>query len=242
MLVIAGAGAYVFRRVTDDGRARAAATPPAKTAVNPPSSAPPAACGFVDEFTGTALDPKWEQVRSDAAVTVAGGAATLDAPEGSDIYAKQLAAPMLLRPWTGDFRLETQLTATPAQFYQGAGLVLWNGPKSYVRLELGYGDVRAIVFEHMNGGKHVKTRPPFKRGKNVVRTNSDQVVLQLSRAGDAVTARWRRPDETSFTELDTIKLKLPDTVKAGVSVLNRAQSGNRPAPFSATFERVSLAC
>jgi hypothetical protein len=164
------------------------------------------------------------------------------APDGSDIYENRLTAPALLRSQKGDFTLETEVIATPGQFYQGAGLVLWNGPASYVRLELGWGDVRAIAFEYNNGGRHLRPHPPFRAGPDTVRTNADQVVLQLRRTGDTVDARWRRPDEAAYTDLGSIEMNLPDTVRAGLSVLNRAQSGAEPARFSAAFLRASLRC
>ena len=237
VLVIAGAAVYIIRRLTADGGVQAA--PPSGQA----SSAPAApACGFTDDFTGAELDAQWERTRPDSDATVADGALTLAAPEGSDIYEDKIGAPMVLRSQTGDFQLETELTATPHQFYQGAGLVLWSSQQTYVRLELGWGDVRAIAFEYRNGGKHIKLHPPFKAGPNAVRTNADQVILQLRRVGDTVDARWRRPDETAYTDLGTIDVNLPDTVKVGLSVLNRAQSQNEPEDFSATFEKASLSC
>jgi beta-xylosidase len=237
VLVIAGAAVYVIRRITADEGVQAA-SPGIGT-----SSAPAApACGFTDDFGGATLDAGWERTRTDADATLADGALTLQAPEGSDIYEDKIGAPMVLRSQTGDFQAETELTATPHQFYQGAGLVLWSSSKTYVRLELGWGDVRAIAYEYRNGGKHIKLHPPFKAGPNPVRTNADRVILQLRRAGDTVDARWRRPDETAYTDLGTIDVNLPDTVKVGLSVLNRAQSRNRPEDFSARFEKASLSC
>jgi hypothetical protein len=149
---------------------------------------------------------------------------------------------MLLRVPTGDFVFETEVAAEPRQWYQGAGLVLWNGSDSYVRLERGFGDVGAIVFEYRNGGPHVGVHSPSLNGPQLVQTDADPVVMQLSKTADAVSARWRPAQDQQWQELGTIAVALPNTTKAGVAVLDRAQNGTAPEPFSARFDYVRSSC
>ena len=126
-----------------------------------PTPSPSAAACVEDSFDGDAVETSWEKVQPrDGGFVVAAGAVELTAKNGSDIYVKELRAPMLLRVPGGDFTIETDVTASPKQYYQGAGLLLWNGSASYVRLERGYGDQGAIIFEYRDGGKHVKVRRP----------------------------------------------------------------------------------
>ena len=67
---------------------------------------------------------------ADGGFVVAAGAVELTAKNGSDIYVEELRAPMLLREPGGNFTIETDVTAAPEQFYQGAGLLLWNGSRA----------------------------------------------------------------------------------------------------------------
>jgi hypothetical protein len=173
---------------------------------------------------------------------VANGALELTAPDGADIYPQHLDAPMLLQTPTGDFTLETDVAAAPRQFYQGAGLVLWQDSEHYVRLERGFGDVGAIALEYRDGGRHIKVHAPFAAGPAVVRTDAGRVVLQLRRTSGAVAARWRPSGETGWRDLGRIGVALPDTTRAGVAGLNRAQNGATPAPFRARFDYVRVSC
>jgi regulation of enolase protein 1 (concanavalin A-like superfamily) len=210
----------------------------------PPSAAAsptPIDCGANETFDGAEVSKGWERTRPDADITLAGSAARMTAPDGSDIYPDRTEAPMLLRTVPGDFVMETTVKAYPDQFYQGAGLVLWVDRTRYVRLELGYGDVQAIVFEYNDGGTHTRVHAPSKAGPGLVATKANDVVLQLKRSGNEVTAGWTT-GKNKLRDLGTITLELPGTVKAGVAVLNQAQNGAEPETFQATFYRVWFTC
>jgi regulation of enolase protein 1 (concanavalin A-like superfamily) len=175
----------------------------------------------------------------DGGFVVAAGAVELTAKNGSDIYVAELRAPMLLREPGGNFTVETDVTAAPKQYYQGAGLLLWNGSRSYVRLERGYGDVGSIIFEYRDGGKHVKVNGPHTFSPNNIRTDATRVQLQLTKEEDEVSARWRPYGDDKWQEIGTIPVKLPAYTKAGVTALNRAQGkGVKPTPFTARFDYV----
>jgi hypothetical protein len=66
-------------------------------------------------------------------------------------------------------------------------------------------------------------------------------VLQLRRSGSDITAGWST-GQGKLRDLGTISMDLPDTIQAGVAVLNQAQSGAKPKTFQATFYRVWFLC
>lgn len=200
-----------------------------------------AACGYTDEFDGGALGESWERTRADADVAMLDGGVGMVAPEGADIFDDHLAAPMLLRPVTGDFTVETTLEAEPSIFYQGAGLVLWGSATSYVRLERGHGDSGAIVYEYKNGGEHQRVHGP-RTDQNPVVTDATHLDLRLTRTAGTVRAAWRPSGDGSYTDLGEVTVDLPRTLRVGVAVLNRAQLGADPAEFHARFDRVAVTC
>ena len=201
-----------------------------------------AACGFQDDFAGDALDPAWRQTRPDARVVVADGVAKVTAPDGADIYETFLDAPMLLRQVAGTFVATADVTADPSQFYQGAGVILWDDAEHYVRVERGRGEADVIIFEYKNDGTHQQVHSTRLGDPDTVRTDVDQVVLELARTGSTVRARWHPADQPAWSDLGSITMDLHATVHIGASVLNRAQRGAKPATFDATFTSFAVAC
>ena len=115
-------------------------------------------------------------------------------------------------------------------------------PEHYIRLEIGFGDIRAVAFEYRNGGEHIKVIPADRDDKRMVPLKTSGAVLQLARKGGTVTARWKPGGDNDTSDLATINMDLPETFKVGVSVLNWAQKGAKPETFDATFFRVALTC
>jgi hypothetical protein len=64
----------------------------------------------------------------------------------------------------------------------------------------------------------------------------------MARSGRTVTGSWRPAGRPDFTELATVEMTLPPTVRVGVAVLNRAQLGAKPTPFHARFDQISVTC
>ena len=245
VLVIAVSVPIVVTLLHSDGRPAAgpstAAGPSSAAGAGPSATPSTPACGFAEDFTGAALDPAWQRTRPDLRLTLSGGTADLDAPDGTDIYGTNLTAPMLLRPVTGDFVLEATMVAAPAVFYQGAGLLLWNGPDTYVRMERGFGAGGTMGFEYKNGSIHTRVHGPLN-GQHPIKTAATRLVLRMARSGGTITGSWRPADKPDFAELATVKMTLPPTVRVGVSVLNRAQLGAKPTPFHARFDQITATC
>jgi len=123
---------------------------------------------------------------------------------------------------------------------RGSGAV--NGSQSYVRLERGFGDGGAIIFQYKDGASHVKVNPPESTSPKVIRTDAKRVRLQMTKTSSAVAARWRSDEDSQWREIGTIDIALPTFTKVGIAVLNRAQAGAQPAPFTARFDYVRVAC
>lgn len=200
-----------------------------------------AGCRFSDGFDGNAIAGGWEEVRiGDGALKVADGSLDMSAPDGSDINEELQTAPKLLHPLTGDFKLESDLTANPQQLFQSAGVLLWNSAETYVRLERSYGDVGAIIFEYrLNGGPHTRIHSPMSTDPKVITTDKTHVVLQLTKTSTAVSARWRPVEDSQWRELGTVDTKLPNTSKAGIAVLNRTGSA---IAYNAKFDYARATC
>ncbi|TCN37210.1 caspase domain-containing protein [Kribbella orskensis] len=200
-----------------------------------------AGCRFSDGFDGSAIDGGWEEVRiGDGALKVADGSLDMSAPDGSDINEELQTAPKLLHPLTGDFKLESDLTANPLQLFQSAGVLLWNSAETYVRLERSYGDVGAIIFEYrLNGGPHTKIHSPMSTDPKVITTDKTHVVLQLTKTSASVGARWRPVEDSQWRELGTVDMKLPNTTKGGIAVLNRTGSASA---YNAKFDYARATC
>ncbi|MFC5261464.1 caspase family protein [Kribbella qitaiheensis] len=200
-----------------------------------------AGCRFSDGFDGNAIDGGWEEVRiGDGALKVADGSLDMSASDGSDINEELQTAPKLLHPLTGDFKLESDLTANPQQLFQSAGVLLWNSAETYVRLERSYGDVGAIIFEYrLNGGPHTRIHSPMSTDPKVITTDKTHVVLQLTKTSTAVSARWRPVEDSQWRELGTVDMKLPNTSKAGIAVLNRTGSA---IAYNAKFDYARATC
>ena len=237
VLAIAVSVPIAVRLLHDDNRP--AAGLPSSPSPHPSASAP--ACGFTEDFAGAVVDPAWQRNRPDLRLTVSGGVADLDAPNGTDIFRTNLTAPMLLRPVTGDFVLEATVEATPVVFYQGAGLLLWNGANSYVRMERGFGGTGTVGFEYKDGGPHTWVHGPLP-SEHPIKTEAARLVLRMARSGGTVTGSWRPAGKLDFAALATIKMNLPQTVRVGVAVLNRAQFGAKPTPFHARFDQIKVTC
>jgi hypothetical protein len=153
-------------------------------------------------------------------------------------------SPRLLRDAEGDFtaqvkvggafRPTTASTTTRRIPFVGAGLVLMNGDKTYVRLE------RATLYK----GQEYKSYANWElrldgqwvqAGEESVQPLEDKpAYLRLERKGDRLRA-WVSPDGEKWSELPPLDVKLPAKVKIGV-----AAGTTSAEPFKPTYEGFSL--
>ena len=158
----------------------------------PMPATPATNCGDTtnDEFADS-LQPAWiwTDPGKNATKSVSQGFLNITVPDGNDLYpSTNYNAPRLLQQiGSTGFSSETfvKILSGFTQSYQGAGLLFWQDPQNFVRLERGTG---GIVFDQNQDGKytHLVTDP----------TTALQVELLLQRNGNTLTAFWREPDQT----------------------------------------------
>ena len=209
-------------------------------------------CGaFREDFTSLLTAP-WSTENNQYVdfVDVRNEVLILVAKEGADLYPKSganpggLRPPMISRPMTGSFVLQTEVKAEPTYSYQGAGLILYSDTDNYVRLETGAGGKgRAIGFEYqLAGGGHVKVKDPTL---GHVPNNWAEVELKLVRDGAVVHGFWRPKVSQNWQSLGDAKVKPDADYRAGVLVINRSQPPKpnpNPGPFKAEFAYVEGRC
>jgi regulation of enolase protein 1 (concanavalin A-like superfamily) len=134
-------------------------------------------------------------------------------------------APRVARPIRGDFtagvrvfgRLEPG-TSKSTQYdpYHGAGLIVWQDPGNYLRLE------RAVGF--INGRRHPYINYEVREGGRLAVsrgfTSEDRsFFLKLRRAG-AVFSAWYSADGRRWLDLGTIDANFSQRVEVGVVAVN----------------------
>jgi regulation of enolase protein 1 (concanavalin A-like superfamily) len=150
-------------------------------------------------------------------------------------------APRVLRDVKGDFDLSVRVSgtgrpggkATTSLYppYHGAGLVIWQNPENYVRVEIAAdlqrGKVRPYVnFEYRKDGVLA-----FSQGlKNL--DGSDH--LRLKRRGDEIHASFG-PDGVRWSSFPPLTAQLSDRLSVGVTAINSSTK-----PLTAEFEEFDL--
>ena len=172
---------------------------------------------------------------------------TIEVP-GTDhalgIERNQMNAPRLLRDVKGDFIAEVRVggefrppsvaTTNSRPPFVGAGLLLMNGEKTYIRLERAAthrGDIRRTYasWELRADGQSVL------RGNASIKPLEDkETFLRLERRGDQVLGSVSQ-DGKDWHMLMPIDVELPETVKIGVAACNTSSE-----PFAPRFDRFQL--
>ena len=200
-------------------------------------------CSYQQAFNRP-IEPAWYWVDTDVeyGVSLDRGRLTVTADDGADLFDTTVNAPRLLRSIAGDFSIEVELQAQPRQFYQGAGLVVWAAADRFVRIERGFGDAGVINLQYRDGGDHLTVHGPTSTAPDAVVTEEPAVALRLTKTATEVTAAWRPAYVAEWTELGAVPVAFPDSVQAGLTVLNRAQGGAVAEPFAAAFLSVDGEC
>jgi hypothetical protein len=206
--------------------------------------APPAKAG--ERLTvpgwGTAVDPD-----GDCKFTVEKGKLTITVPGGDHdiaIERPRMNSPRVLLPVAGDFIAQVRVSgdypkgatsnAADRTPYFGAGLLLWQDEKTYVRLE------RADL---VSGGQnhHYASWELRKAGEWVRAGDASEkpladgpTWLRLERRGARVFGSVGT-DGVNWTALEPIEVELPRDLRVGVSA-----GHDTPIPFSPTFEGFQL--
>ena len=179
------------------------------------------------------------------------GRLTIEVPGGThDLNAVVgMSAPRVLKEVEGDFVVQVKVTgdfkpgeqsASPnTSSFNGAGLLIWQDSKNYVRLERnawwvpGEGKYFCYppLFEHFRDGQYQNTDPDgttddFFKGRSTW--------LKLERREGKVIASYSH-DGKEWTEVKQIVVELPQKVQVGVAAVNTSRK-----PLAVTFEELAV--
>jgi tetratricopeptide (TPR) repeat protein/regulation of enolase protein 1 (concanavalin A-like superfamily) len=207
---------------------------PATSSVAPVGQ--PAAWGvFVDADGGSRLVERGPHVE----IGVPAGAFDLSAEIG------KVNAPRLLRPVVGDFVAQVTVSRAPRPDgrqalpgrapFSGAGLLLWQDDRNYVRLEVGAfvngrgSTIRFALFEQRRAGVL-----PAGLSNAGTRLADAPTQLRLERRGRSLVGLARQGSD-EWREVGRFELELPPTVYVGVAAVNASQ-----AAFTAEFDELQV--
>jgi regulation of enolase protein 1 (concanavalin A-like superfamily) len=211
-----------------------------------------AACSAEDKPTtfrgwGTLTDPD-----NDCTVKEEAGKLTMTVPGGTHDLNQALGgmkAPRILQPVEGDFRVQVKVSGefapgdkaadARAVPFNGAGLLIWQDEKNYLRLERNIWWVAQAektaryppLIEYYKDGQYQETNPmgtfdEFFKGRSTW--------LKLDRRGDKVTASYSH-DGKDWTAAKEITVELPKKIQLGVAAVNTSTK-----PFKVEFEEFKL--
>lgn len=194
---------------------------------------------------GKIIDPD-----GDCSFKVRNGHITLTIPGGiHDIssYNKKLNAPRILQDVEGDFTVTVKVSGdfepgdavrgSGTAPFNGAGLLVWDGERNYLRLERdvwvtsdGKLQSYAPLFEYWRNGKNRTARAgssrPFYEGR--------ATFLRIIRTGDEVQVAVSH-DGIKWINVDSVAVQFPKTVKVGVAAINTSNK-----PFTVEFSDFKL--
>ncbi len=170
-----------------------------------------------------------------ATILVPGTAHLLSAELG------RMNAPRILGDIQGDFEVRLKVTgtnhpggkATTSQYapYHGAGILLWQDPENYVRLEIAADVRKGKVFPYANFELRRAGLLAVTQGLKI---EDDASYLRLERRGNEVRGAFS-PDGDHWTLFPPMIVELKDRLKVGVVVVNSASK-----PLKAGFEEIQV--
>jgi serine/threonine protein kinase/regulation of enolase protein 1 (concanavalin A-like superfamily) len=221
--------------VTADRTSPAPAAPKTPPRVETPTPRTP------EEPWGVLVDPdgdcrlSLDEGRLTASIEVPGKPHVLSAE------LRKLNAPRTLRPVSGDFQVHAHVSGTeqvagrattkeyPA--YHGAGILLWQDPGNYVRLE--------IATDIHRGKPRHYANFEYRQGARLVSSNgqsseSGSAYLRLERKGDQITASFG-PDGVRWVSFPGLTVTLEPDIEIGLVVINTSTK-----PLVARFEEYQV--
>jgi hypothetical protein len=164
------------------------------------------------------------------------------------IEQNRMTAPRVLQSVSGDFTAQVTVSGTypdnattivpGRRAFQGAGLLLWVGPDTYIRLERGHlkieGQGTVQHFDYPSWELRFAGKPLRMGSGNEGAFTSAEAYLRLTRTGNKVTASIS-DDGTTWRDLDPVTVKLPETVQIGL-----VAGHNTTGPIKAKFNNFKL--
>ena len=170
-----------------------------------------------------------------ATILVPGTAHLLSAELG------RMNAPRILGDIQGDFEIRLKVTgtshpggrATTSQYapYHGAGILLWQDPENYVRLEIAADVRKGKIFSYANFELRRAGLLAVSQGLKI---EDDSSYLRLERRGDEVRGAFS-PDGDHWALLSPMIVDFKDRLKVGVGVVNSASK-----PLKVGFDKLQV--
>ncbi|MBK6589568.1 MAG: tetratricopeptide repeat protein [Acidobacteria bacterium] len=174
----------------------------------------------------------WFDPRADASYETSGGNIIIRAPKGNDLWpATNFDAPRLTKEVTGDFTLQTRLRGIWSFDYNGSGLTVHVGRTSVVRFERGINGF-GNSGQHINFSAFVDGR---ETGRAQIMFSNNDLYLRLIRRGDQFTG-YVSIDGASWQRVGEVTAHLPETVNAGLVLINEYNNNT----FQTTFSEFKL--
>ena len=173
------------------------------------------------------IDPDERNVRTPH--NVKKSVLSLTVPTGKDLAGEYRNAPRYLKAVTGDFEIETRVSALPKENFQAAGLLIYCNEDNYIRLERS--------FAGPDGGEGVSLR--VRRGEAVEQlaladAHAHLTDLKLSRHGSTFSAYLRNSEVDQWLRVGELAANFSPTVLIGLAAYNTAE------PFTAEFAYIKL--
>jgi regulation of enolase protein 1 (concanavalin A-like superfamily) len=184
---------------------------------------------FSDEFSDPALDGGWRWLdpHSDSVYTMepsTGRFVMRLYGDGNDLFPDaNLDAPRLLQYASGDFSVVAQVEVAAATSYQGAGLLIWQDERNYVRFERANHDGQQVLaLWHRIGGSF--------EGPILAYTNLTNLYLRIQRIGNTFRFAWSSNGNT-WSALGEHRFTLNTNLQVGVAAINQWNNENLEARF-----------
>jgi regulation of enolase protein 1 (concanavalin A-like superfamily) len=138
------------------------------------------------------------------------------------MYGDNRNAPRLLKAITGDFQIETRVHFSPAEDYQGAGILIYVDGVNYIRFERAFGGVGegggGIRLDVRSNDKYEALATPAD-----LPTTAPEVDLKVVRRGNRFSAYWRLDENGEWREAGEFDSQFPETLFAGIVGCNTAK-------------------
>jgi regulation of enolase protein 1 (concanavalin A-like superfamily) len=149
-------------------------------------------------------------------------------------------APRVVRRVRGDFTAEVRVLGrldpgrsktTYYDPFHGAGLIVWQDPSTYLRLERAVGFIKGRPHSYLNYELREGGRLAVSQG---IAIGAHSLFLKLRRQGQAFSA-WYSRDGRRWVQLERVDANLDERVEVGVIAVNSAAR-----TLSAELERFSV--
>ena len=150
------------------------------------------------------------------------GVLRVSIPTKKDLAGEKLNAPRYIKPITGDFEIETRVKFLPKENYQGAGLLIFNDDRNYIRFERAYGGTggggEGLRIDVRKGDSYQPVLTPDNMPTEIA-----QIDMKIVRNGRMFSSFWREDENTEWRLAAEYEADYPATILTGLVASNTAR-------------------